>query len=297
MSICFVVSTESDEAAAIYEYSHDRISLINNRHFSAPSSDAETAQRIVEEHAPQFLSRRKQIVEIKREELQVGVFHPSIARPIYPTKRRGLENRNSHVEPAVIATIRRDIGLLARNLEQCFDVSSPYEDNFNTFGVSYESIILFACIGIENLFVKILQDNGVRLDRYTTNDFIRLNTMMRLGEYEAKLARYPWLTPFAPFRTWNPAEPTKSLLWYDAYNKLKHDKMNCQNKATMRNAIDATLAFWILFHGIYGSAVSSNFFQRDDDDFRMVRFPNWNYRENYFEAEGGVWSMEFAKIP
>lgn len=169
-------------------------------------------------------------------------------------------------------------------------------ENFDSFGVTYESIVLFACIGIENLFVKVLRDNGATAERFSTTDFVKLNALMRLNEYEVVLARYPWLSPFSPFREWKLAEPTKSLKWFDAYNKLKHDKMASHNKATMRNAINACLGYWIVFRAVFGNAMDRRAFQSDDDDFYVKSFPQWGLHDYYLEPADGLWRPNSATL-
>ena len=46
----------------------------------------------------------------------------------------------------------------------------------------------------------------------------------------------------SPFKNWNPSSPTKSLKWYDAYNKIKHDRIENLSLATLDNAINAVCA-------------------------------------------------------
>lgn len=42
------------------------------------------------------------------------------------------------------------------------------------------------------------------------------------------------------------------MTWYDAYNKVKHDRINNFELANLENAIESTLAFALLLIASYG---------------------------------------------
>jgi hypothetical protein len=50
--------------------------------------------------------------------------------------------------------IWRELDIATRDLESCFDVTSPVQENFGAFGIAFEKIIYFCCIGVEGLFRK-----------------------------------------------------------------------------------------------------------------------------------------------
>jgi hypothetical protein len=72
MTSCYVVSTENDDVAAVYEFTDNQVSLVNNRAFAAAATNAVSALAIVEDHAPKFLSNHKGISKIEPCELSVG---------------------------------------------------------------------------------------------------------------------------------------------------------------------------------------------------------------------------------
>jgi hypothetical protein len=53
--------------------------------------------------------------------------------------------------------------------------------------------------------------------------------------------------PIIPFSNWDDAAPTRSLSWYDAYNKTKHDRAGHFDKASVENCISAVVANAVLF--------------------------------------------------
>jgi hypothetical protein len=54
------------------------------------------------------------------------------------------------------------------------------------------------------------------------------------------------------FGDWDAASPTKSLTWYDAYNKTKHDREENLKFATLSNAVQAVGATVVMFHAQFG---------------------------------------------
>ena len=94
---------------------------------------------------------------------------------------------------------------------------------------------------------QVDNSNVINKDRYNTHDYSMLNHAMRLDEYEISLPQYPWLPKFRPFKGWKETKnPTKDLTWYDAYNKVKHDRENNFQEAQICHAIDAVCACMVM---------------------------------------------------
>jgi hypothetical protein len=72
----------------------------------------------------------------------------------------------------------------------------------------------------------ILKDNKYRSDDHyghiSTKDYVKLLAPMKLDEYVVNLNYYPWLEPISPFASWSQPGTTQSLVWYHAYNQVKH---------------------------------------------------------------------------
>jgi len=103
---------------------------------------------------------------------------------------------------------------------------------------------------------------------------------MRLDEYSVRLQRWPWLPTISPFQGWEATKPTKSLRWYDDYNATKHDRESNFNRATMRSAIEAVCAAWVMIAASYGVHGIHHF----EDVNRFIiqdRAPRWRYSDVY----------------
>ena len=94
---------------------------------------------------------------------------------------------------------------------------------------------------------NILQRNQIQPinNYYKTNDYYVLADILKLKNYAIRFHRHHDFGTLTPFKDWSKDNPTKSLVWYDSYNKIKHDRENNFELANMKNAIDSVAAFAI----------------------------------------------------
>jgi hypothetical protein len=225
---------------------------------------------------------------------KLDVYHPSIARPIYPAAEN-LILPESENEVELAKSIWREIDLISQDLEECFNVNSVSERNYEAFGTQYERIIYFCCIGIESLFRKVFVANGVTKKHLTMSDFVVLKQHSRLSEMGLSLVRYPWIAELFPFAGWSEERPSESLPWFGAYNALKHDKKRNEHRATMRNALNAfagyyAVAYFSLGGNLFPGFLSTNYY------FHFTTHPKWKLQEFYFTPEDGSWIVSQLKL-
>ncbi len=104
----------------------------------------------------------------------------------------------------------------------------------------------------------------------TTKDYVKLLTAMLLDGYRLSLQSYPTFPSFAPFEGWSAAHPTQSLVWYDAYNKTKHDREENLKLATLHNAVQAVGAAVVMFHAQFGLNFGTGVFDQKTPVIRNV---------------------------
>ena len=105
--------------------------------------------------------------------------------------------------------------------------------------------------------------------------------MVRLALYQNE-----WTDDLAPFASWNSANSTASLPWYDAYNAAKHDRENSRARANLRAVIDAVAASFILLAAQFGEEAPEVRVVLDHmSGFELVREPTWDARQLYFPAD------------
>ena len=149
--------------------------------------------------------------DIATPRLGPGEYHPRVWR--------------RHYFPNPMTTHRREWMSSARAAEilfsemtDVFRVVEPSPANFDAYGHRLRELLILTCTEVETACKAVLQANGMARERFATNDYVRLRDPMRLAEWRVALAVHPDVPELQPFGQWDPAKPTESLRWYDAYN-------------------------------------------------------------------------------
>jgi hypothetical protein len=186
--------------------------------------------------------------------------------------------------------------ILVRNLEEIFRSIEPSQANMQTYGHLIRNTLLLAAMEFENECKGVLTANGYSPApanaRWSTADFVKVLSPLRLQEFEVDLSFYPALASRKPFQGWNIPAPTQSLLWYDAYNAVKHDREREFHRATLEAAIDAVTACAIMLAAEYRATWS----WRDQIGgfFSFVKSPEWAPTQRYIFCRPGGWqSIQF----
>ena len=101
------------------------------------------------------------------------------------------------------------------------------------------------------------------------------------------LPLYPQIRPLSPFATWNDHRSRKSLLWYDAYNAVKHDRENKFAQARLQYAIESVVARAVMLKAQYG--VITAWHGHLGNFFRFISEPTWSEREQYLPPREAEW--------
>lgn len=125
----------------------------------------------------------------------------------------------------------------------------PEGPGLSAFGPRSRELLILACTECENVWAQYMRLAKIKPGKqgFSTNDYVRLLGPLHLAEYEFSLVPYAGVPKIRPFATWNPAQPTQSLAWYDAYNKTKHDRETNLHVASLHRCIEAVAANVALF--------------------------------------------------
>lgn len=261
-----------------------RVGVPNPDHRSMTTLKGGESLRQALQRVPMF-EQRKFVLHCM--ELPPGAYYHRISRP---NDQHPVESLGALPEywksPNLMASTLNQMRFLVGMLDEIFQAVHPAEENMDCFGNSIRNLLILACTECEAQWRGVLAANGVVPNHPTTRDYVKLLPAMRLSEYAVKLQHYPWLDPVAPFDQWSSAASTKSLTWYDNYNAAKHDREAAFSKASIRSAIQAVAAVWIMVasqFGIHGI--------REFDDlyryFHLESVPRWRYSEVYTYGYNG----------
>lgn len=225
---------------------------------------------------------------VEEPELQAGEYYPRMWRGSSVIDKYGEGIPRVEETPYFGQFIQslQHLESLFDDLADLFRVVDPaMDDNLNTHGNAIRDLIILASTEVEAQWRGILEANAIQRDRYSTPDYVRLLEAQKLNWYSVKLVRYPRLRPLAPFRGWNAGQPTQSLTWYDAYNKVKHDREKNFRDAALVHAIAAVAACVVMLEAQFGWAALKHHQLKPMFDF--YEQPRWEPKEWYYSPVRG----------
>lgn len=184
---------------------------------------------------------------------------------------------------------------IAESLLEIFRTIEPEQDNFKAYGNRLRELLIVACTEVEYLLQRAVVENEKKPKKnsFTTSDYFWCLSVQKLNEYEVFLPSYPSLGSFSPFKDWHAPNYSKSLSWYDAYNKVKHNRGGTKHLATFGALINAVSAIHILLEAQYGKELFQYRFQYTFRTiFQTSVRPKWLVSEictPILQREGVVW--------
>ncbi|TOO91959.1 hypothetical protein CGH25_23090 [Vibrio parahaemolyticus] len=142
---------------------------------------------------------------------------------------------------------KSDLKILIDKLHEILLFVEPDTNGLQAYGHKIRELLILACTEVESSWVSYFRLAGHGNARLTTNDYVKLNEKLRLFEYQVSFKNHPFNIKMKPFDSWDVANPTKSLTWYDAYNKTKHNKAESFSCATLDSCFHAIAANIVMF--------------------------------------------------
>lgn len=127
-------------------------------------------------------------------------------------------------------------------LESDLEIASRYiefnSNNFSTYSTELSKLLLSSCSEIDVVMKEICEKISPAAKRRSINqwaDIVNNNKELSaiLGE-EVTIDRFN--LSFVPFKNWTSDD---SPFWWKSYNKVKHERVNNFNKASLKNTLYA----------------------------------------------------------
>ena len=234
-------------------------------------------------------------------EIAVGEYYPRIYRPLYNEEwfalgkkcedcpgRVNEKRKYYHENENQINEYITEFSILYKRFLDILSFVYADKSNFNCFSGEIRSLIILLNTEIEAQLKGILFENGLIEDRYSTRNYIKLKSIMKLNDYEIEYLNYPKMETIKPFEQWDDKNPTASLFWMDDYNYIKHDKYANIEKATLKNALYSMSALIIILYAQF-----RNFLKVENCLLAIVKIchePEWDNTEKY------VYENEWKKV-
>jgi hypothetical protein len=144
----------------------------------------------------------------------------------------------------------QSLRLLVERLDELLLYIEPDPHGLKAYSHKTRELLILACTELENTWKHCMRIAGASSpsgSEFTTKDYVRLLSPLYLAEYEVIVKPYPAVGPLRPFSVWDANAPTKSLGWYDAYNKTKHDRTTYFGEATLGHCFSSIAANLVMF--------------------------------------------------
>ncbi len=216
-------------------------------------------------------------------ELSFGTYHPRVWRGFFKGYGLGVSGWATS-GPTVEVAQRVSSIVAATNLlgyvSDAFRVLEPASANAGAFGHRLRELLILLCTEIEASWKGVLVSNGVTKNRMATCDYVKLLEPLRLGVWRVRLVDYRDFGELSPFASWTPANPTRSLTWYDDYNAVKHDREGSFSRATLGSLVSAAAALHILQAAQWGPEAMSA--SNKSSPFVVSEAPRYDFPELYY---------------
>lgn len=137
---------------------------------------------------------------------------------------------------------KRDLGILIQKLQEILLFIEPSEGGLKAYSHKIRELLFLACSDLESTLKKYKFGKNERMENY-----IEILKFVDLTKYKISLVGYANPYKCCPFEHWEKSKASQSLPWYDAYNKLKHNREDNFHFATLENCINAIAANLIMF--------------------------------------------------
>ena len=140
--------------------------------------------------------------------------------------------------------------LLVERFDELLLYIEPDANGLKAYSHKTRELLILSSTEVENSwkhYMRLAAATPVAGSDFTTKDYVKLLPALFLSEFKVALKPYSGVASFRPFHGWDPAAPSKSLPWYDAYNKTKHDRTTHFAEATFQSCLAAVAANLVLF--------------------------------------------------
>ncbi len=251
--------------------------------------------------------------DVVQMQLEVGHVVTGVWRPgLYYQNQTLQALGGSEVE---LRSAEQALRLLVERLDEMLLYVEPSAHGLAAFSHKTRELLILASTEVENQLKQYLRLAAYeKQDDLSMADYVKLEPRLYVREFMLTLRPYEGVERLTPFRGWDAARPTRSLPWYDAYNKTKHDRTKHFEEATLANCLSAVAANVILFCARWGpfflidgqgplsSQVNQLFrIELNEPDVTsfyvpLVEFPG-DTRRDFFWFEGDRYAVPWKALP
>ncbi len=195
--------------------------------------------------------------------------------------------------------------LIVNDFKTICQYIDPCEENLGVHSHRLYELFVRICTEIESSMKTILEvngyqrkakkDNNINKEKLSMVDYKRLEPVLKLSDYKVFINF--WNSgrgqECIPFRNLARGK-TNRLVWYEDYNKVKHNRVEEFHLANLDNVIDSLCGLFVILFSQYGPQIFSpyqevteyrishgNVICGGDTSVFSIELPEWNDNEQY----------------
>lgn len=189
-----------------------------------------------------FGAKNIKVMDIPVGQVLKGVWRPGLY--FYDDIKQALK-----YDENLLLQSKQSLIILLQKLNELLLYIQPTKESLKTYGHKIRELLLLSATEFENQCTLLLKEWGINPTGryYTTNDYIKIKKHVKLTEFTISYKVFEKDERFVPFEKWSKTNPTKTLEWYDSYNKTKHNQYSEFDKATLNAVFNSIAANIIMF--------------------------------------------------
>ena len=167
----------------------------------------------------------------------------------------GLLNDERYISSSERTSLLNAARIIIYDFKHLLDFIEPVEDNKNAYSHRIYELFLRTATEFEANCKGILIANKYEKKKghFNIEDYHQINKLMKLDQYVITTHLWNPIKTFRPLAEW---ESGHSLEWYQAYNDVKHNRVQNFHKANLDNLFTGICSLIVVLTAQFNSSIS-----------------------------------------
>lgn len=184
------------------------------------------------------------------------IYRPSLNSSCFEDSTWGYAQDSRFINPREKSSLLSAAKLILKDFAEILEYVEPCDENLPTYSHRIYELLLRVCTEVEASFEGILKANGyTKPDNRNLNiiDYRKIEAATKLSEFSVTMNQWQPQKTLVPFDAWRNANDT--LPWYQAYNKVKHERSKNFDKANLENLSNSICGLLCVLYAQFGKEI------------------------------------------
>lgn len=222
------------------------------------------------------------------------IYRPEYRESSFENDCCGYDEDDRYVSQREKSSLLSATKIILKDFQEILEYVEPCDNNKEAYSHRIYELLVRTCIEVEANLEGILRANGYtkpgNKNLNMSEDYYKVDTATKLSEFSVIMHQWHPENTISPFDGWK--EKGKSLKWYKAYNRVKHDRFENFSEANLENLCYAICGLLCLLFSQFGSnvckveSVPSNLVYYYEEDYIeigqfTINLPSFSVEEKY----------------